>query len=272
MDLYIPVEYKGSKYVSFEIGKLKAGVIADATEEMSQNGAYPGMLKLVSGALKSMTTEEGEEITRDFDPLLKRVSIQAIEIMALKALTQESDEGIEIVSICPRCKKRTIYEDIGEEGDDDYERNALRFEDLDIVHFAGDQKFSLTLEEPVQIKSKGETIAEVNEIEFRFPTLADAIKGSKKVSENKEVRKEYSIYAQAIEKINGDPVDQAFISSWGVWLMDKLFASDIGKFSKALKQCGIQKTIKRECHNANCGKRWNDRINLSGFFENGLQL
>ena len=270
MNLYIPIKYKDKKYTSFELGKLKAGVIADATEEMGKNGSFAGMLKLVSGTLKSLSTEDGEEITKDFDAIIKRAPIQTVEIISLKALTQDNDEGIEIISTCPRCKNKKIYEDVGEEGDSDYEKNALHFADLEILSYDGEQKIHVDLEEPIQIKSKGEVLVEVTDIDFRYPTLSDAIRGNKKVSDNKDARKLYAIYSQAIIHVNGDDVDQAFISSWGIWVLEKMCISDIEKISKAMKACGIKKTVKREC--LKCEKKWSDPVDISGFFETGLQL
>lgn len=272
MDLYIPINYKGNKYTSFELGKLKAGVIADATEEMSKNGAYPGMLKLVAGTLKSLSQEDGEEVTEDFASIINRGSIQTVEIMALLALTQDSDEGIEIVSVCPRsqCGNRIIYEDVGEEDDDDYERNALHFSDLEIIPYEGEQLIPITLDDPVIIRSKGKILHEITEIVFRYPTLSDAIKGHKKIADKKDARKQYSIYCQAMISVNSEDVDQAFKSAFGMMILERMCISDIGKISTAMKSCGIQKTIKREC--LKCGKKWNDPIDLSGFFESGLQL
>lgn len=270
MDLYIPINYKEKKYTSYELGKLKAGVIADATEEMAKNGAFAGMLKLVSGTLKSLSTEDGEEVTKDFTAIINRATVQTVEIISLKALTQDNDEGIEQISTCPRCKNKRIFEDVGEEDDSDYERNALHFSDLEILPYTGDQIIPVTLEDPISIKSKGEVLVEVSEIDFRYPTLSDAIKGNKKVADNKDARKQYAVYAQSIVHVNGEDVDQSFISSWGMWVMERMCISDIEKISKAMKSCGIKKTVKREC--LKCGKKWSDPIDLSGFFETGLQL
>ena len=87
MDLHIPISYKNKIYTTCEIGKLKGGVIADATEEMSKKGAYAGMLKLIAGTLKSVSTEDGEAIERDFEGIIRRTTIQQAEILSLFALT-----------------------------------------------------------------------------------------------------------------------------------------------------------------------------------------
>lgn len=270
MDLHIPISYKGKTYTTCEIGKLKGGVIADATEEMGKKGAYAGMLKLIAGTLKSVSTEQGEAIERDFEGIIRRSTIQEAEILSLFALTQEEDAGIEQVSICPRCRNQVIYEDIGEDSEDDCERNALHFSDLEVIPFTKEQKIVVDLEDPVSIKkTDGEIILEVTSIDFRYPLLIDAIKGAASVSEKKSVRQTYAIYCQAITHVNGDEVEAKFRTTWGMFVLERMCRADLEKISKAMKNCGIQKTIKRECK---CGKKWTDIIDLSSFFESGLQL
>lgn len=271
MELHIPINYNGKEYTTFEVGSLKGGVIADATEEMSKKGAYSGMLKLIAGTLKSVSTVDCEAITRDFEGVIRRAPLQMAEILSLIALTQEDDPGIEQISICPRCHTQVIYEDVGEEGEDDYEQNALHFSDLDVIPYKKEQKISIELEEPVFIKkTDGEVILEVTSLDFRYPLLIDAIKGSSRVSENKSVRQAYAIYCQAMTHINGDEVEAKFRTTWGMFVLERMTRKDLEKISNIVESCGIKKTIGRECNK--CGKKWADIIDISGFFEEGLQL
>lgn len=265
MKLLVPIKYNGKVYTNYELGRLKGGVVADATEELQSGGDFSAMHTLVSGCLKSLSTDSGEEITSGFDSVVRHAPIQAIEILSLELLTKDKNPGIEQISICPRCKDRVIYED-----DKDGSHKALYFDDLEILPLTGDQSISIDLEEEVNIRKKdGEILKSISSITLRYPTINDGIKGSSKVSETKGTRRQYAIYAEALTHINGEDASSDK-KVWGTFILERMCFSDLEKISTALRNVGIKKTVNREC--LKCGKKWESPIDLSGFFESGLQL
>lgn len=262
MELCVPIYHNGKIYTEAEIGKLKNGVIADATEEMARSGDFSGMLKLITGTLKTLSTEDGEVVSSGFEPILRDATIQTAEILALKALTQGKDESLEQISVCPRCGNRKIYED----------EEALRFEDLELQGYTGAQIIEVPLDEPINIinKQTKDVLMSVESLTLRYPTLQDGINGSNKVPAGKRVRRTLAIYSSAITHINGgEEVEPKFRKSWGMYILERMCSEDIGLISETMSSCGIKKTVERECNN--CGKKWNDPIDVSGFFESGLR-
>lgn len=262
MDLHVPIVYQGNKFVEFELKKLKAGVIADATEEMKKKGSFAGMQILVSETLKALMTEDGDLVERDFENIIRNSPVQAVEIMALRALTAGRDTGIEQLSICPRCKKQVIYD-----GED-----ALHFEDLVMQDLEADQKIDVELDDPIVIMNKRtqEELFRIENVSFRYPLLKDAIKGSSQIPDSKGTRQMYAIYAQAITHVNGEEAEAKFRNSWGMYTLERMGIEDLEKLSEKMKSCGIKKTVRRTC--MSCEKQWDDPIDISGFFEEGLQL
>lgn len=260
MELVVPIIFNGRAYTEFEKRKLRAGVIADATEQLSKKGDFPGMLTLVSKSLKSLSSSDGDVLEGDFENAIRNAPIQAVEIMALAILTEGREEGLEQISTCPRCKNQIIYED----------EDALMFEDLEILPLVGDPEIHIDLEDPIEVKSKGEVIETVTSITFRYPLLKDGIKGSGGASSGSEARRTYAIYAQSIIRLNGEDVDSKTRNSWGLFILERMSIDDMEKISEKMRSCGIKKTVGRVCRK--CGKKWNDRIDISGFFEEGLQL
>lgn len=262
MNLHVPIVYQGRIFVEYELKKLKAGVIADATEEMKKKGSFAGMQVLVTESLKSLMTDEGDLVETDFENIIRNAPVQAVEIMALKALTAGRDTGIEQVSECPRCHNRVIYD-----GDE-----ALHFEDLIFQALEEDQKIDVDLDEPIVIINKRtqEELVRIENVSFRYPLLKDAIKGSSQIPDTKGARQMYAIYAQAISHVNGEEAEAKFRNSWGMYTLERMGIEDLEQLSKKMKACGIKKTIRRTC--LKCEKQWDDPIDISGFFEEGLQL
>ena len=117
---------------------------------------------------------------------------------------------------------------------------------------------------------KGEILDTISSLEFRFPTLNDGITGSLQSSKRNDIKRQYAIYASSITKINGQEVDTVFKRTWGTFILERMFVTDIEKLSSVLTKYGVMKHVERTC--LNCDKVWNDPVDVSGFFVSGLQL
>lgn len=260
MDFIMPVIVGDKKYLSCVPDKPRGVVVADTTEEMRRTGEFGGMIKLISGCLRSITDDQNNEITnrQKFESIVRKMPIHLGEVLALRILTMINDAGVEQYSVCPRCKRETLYS--GTE--------ALTYDDLEIRDYNGDQVIDIELEDPIEIKSKGEIFMNIESIQLQFPTLNDGITGSLRVPENKTVRRQYAIYGSALKSVNGNSVDEVFRKQWGAFIFERMYTTDIEKISKVLNKIGIKRTIDREC---SCGKKWKDPVNVSDFFDSGLQ-
>lgn len=261
MKLCVPAIHKGRTFVEAELDKPRGGVIADAHEEIERTGSFGAMLKLAVGCLRSLTTDTGDVLTKrsEFEGVVRHMPIQTVEHVALRALSLVNDQGVDQIATCPRCADKRIYED----------DEAIRFDDIEVVEFDGEQRIRIDLDDPVEIKSKGEVLVSVSSVLMRFPTLNDGISGSMQYPESRDIRRQYAIYASAIQGINGDEVDQKFRSQWGTWLFERMYSTDIEQVSEVMAGLGMKKTMARECRR--CGKKWKEPINIAGFFASGLR-
>lgn len=265
MNLCIPIHHQNKVYTSCIIDKPRGGVIADSVDEIRSTGEFGAMLKLISGCIKSIEDTEGNVISRthEIEPIIRNATIITAESLAINMLSSVNDIGAEQILKCPRCKETKIYD--GE--------NSIHYSDLEIRNYFPEdpdksQIIRIDLEEPVEIKSNGETLMSISNIDIRMPTINDGISGSMKYPGD-TLRRQYAIYVSAIMAVNGDPVDMKFKNQWGMWVFERMYPSDMSIISSVLSSYGINKRMFMRCK---CGKQYSHDIDLSDFFESGLQV
>ena len=126
-------------------------------------------------------------------------------------------------------------------------------------------------EEPIEIKSKGEVIEMIENFEIRYPTLADCMKAEARLGHSDTIRTQFNIYAEAIEKVNGQEADAKWKNRYGMLLFENMrnFRTDFKKIDSSMSKYGMKMQIEKQC--PKCGKQWEAEVNTSSFFESALR-
>lgn len=256
----IPAYYKGQKFTHGELINPRGGVLADAKKA---DNDMTGIVKLVSGCLKSVTNENGDMLTKssDIEGVVRYMPYQTAEYLAIKVLAKRTDGKIEQIVHCPLCGKKHIFEYHDEENDfridfEDLETNEYDVQDEPIIH--------IELDSPIEIKTKkGEILETIENMTFRFPTMNDGITGSIKASDNDPIRRQYFMYASAMTHCNGKEVEAKFKNMWGGFIFDRMDADDIKKIADVLSEYGLDRSVEVDC---SCGKLYTIQADVSNFF------
>jgi hypothetical protein len=259
----VPVYHNGKIYTHGELIKPRGGVLADAEKAPNE---MTGIVRLVSGCLKSVTSPDGEIITdkTQIEGIVRHMPFQSAEYLAKLVFVRRSDGSIEQIVHCPRCNDKYIYEFISDEEGMD---NRIKFDDLQAIEYEKNEKPSITieLEEPVEIKTKkGDILFNIENLTLDFPNMNNGISGSMKYP-NDNVRAQYMMYVSALTHINLEEIDHKFRSTWGMFLFDRMSLDDIEKIAEELKQYGLQKNLERTC--SKCDKTFKFVVETNRFFD-----
>lgn len=259
----VPVYHGGKIYTHGELIKPKGGILADAEKAPNE---MTGIVRLVSGCLKSVTSSDGE-VTADknqIEGIVRHMPFQSAEYLAKLVFVRRSDGAIEQIVYCPRCRDKYIYEFISDEEGMD---NRIHFDDLEAVEYEKEEKPSVTIEldSAIEIKTKkGEILFNIENLTFDFPNMNNGISGSMKYP-NDKVRAQYMMYVSALTHANLEEIDHKFRSTWGMYLFDRLELDDIEKIADELKIYGLQKKMERTC--SKCDKTFKFIVETSRFFD-----
>ena len=270
----LPVLYqtKENLYTEVEVKKPSGKVISDTNEAKIKN-PYTAMRAFVSGCIVRIISED-KEITEEVS--IKRacdlMSTKNLEYLSqeLMVLYYNGEDFIEGVYECPRCHETVIAQ---KEIDDGMEIDTRdRISDLKVVFMEDPSLLTLEIALTTPVSIKTETfVEEINSLTIGFPTTEDTIKAYASVGDKNEVRLQYAIYANALQKINGEEVDTSWKRNFGLKLFNGIeeVKEDIGKISDHINSFGVDPRLEKTCKE--CGKVWHPLINTPNFFDSALQ-
>ena len=274
MRLPIPI-YKKSGEVYTEISpiKPKSKILAETKRVVDTGNVFAGMKTFISGCTeeirgKDVIVSDSKEISNLISELPYRsayyVSIQI-------ALLHDAEDGIEGVYSCPRC-----FTDHISERTSDYDNRDF-ISSLDILYKEPDAQrtFKHTFTTPVKIFSTldGEKslVIEVESMEFHDPTLSDCISAYSKVGLTDELRFQFAVFVESLEKVNGQEVDIKFKNRYGHTIFENIedVKKDLAPIKEEIEKYGLITKVGKTC--LKCGKQWRANINPSNFFVSALQ-
>lgn len=281
MQLSVPIDYKDGVYDQCEFKKPKPGFLANALEVFQNQGDFPAILDFLANSITSFTSTEGKVINApdQIRAICRRMPYVTADVIAIQImLLINKDDWIEGVYACPRCKKEIITGVNNDTGED----NRDRILDLEIVNQGENEigeidseeynsQIFVELMEPVKIlhAKTGEALHEIESFHMRYPTLDDCIKGGNKYPQNKEAKRQFAIYAEALEKINGEEIKVKWKKTWGEFIFREIDSDDLQFIGQEMQKYGMKRQIEKTCRH--CGKTWMAPVNTSNFFESGLQ-
>lgn len=271
IQLPIPIYFNNKVFSNkIEIRKPNAGVIAD-TKKISDSGDQYGAISFFIASCTEGIETENDMIT---DRGLIKNSVRNMPYRSAEyafiqiMLLRHSDDGVEGIYNCPRCKTRVICEakkdrDTGEMLSDtrDFIRN------LKVTNVEGLSNISYDFVKPVEIKTTdGKVLEVVDSIVMRHPTLADAITGTRRADSSDDLRGQFGIYIEALVEVNGQAVDNSWRNNFGMLVFERAdLDEDIVGISNKVNEFGMDKRVLRKC--PSCEKEWRSIVNTSNFFD-----
>jgi len=272
MRLPIPIlGDNGSKFTTAEIKRPSSGLVADTKKLIDSNpNIFVATRHFVSGIITSIDEVEDSIALKG---LVKNIPYRTAEYLLLQSflLRNPEDDGIEGVYPCPRCHHKIIAEI--------YEKDDITYDTRDFiskleVNYTEDTSFSVTFDEPVEIKDgrTGEILQTINSITMKYPTLEHCIMGYNACMDKRDdIRLQFNIYAQALTHINDEPISQKFKMNFGALMFDKIDNdADLLKISNAVRAFGLDNRVEKFC--PECGKKWITTINTNNFFVSSLNV
>jgi hypothetical protein len=275
MELAVPIFKDGKIYNEVEIKKPRNSVISKAHECISKNKIFTAMVEFIAGSIESISSIEGDNIDSFSEirklclkmPYLSADNV-AIEIMLLI----EDDDAIEGVYECPRCHHKVVteFDATTDEDTRDHISDLKVFFMKDILEDYKNQ-IDIELENPISIKNArtNEILDSVESLTLRYPTLEDCILAQRTIKGDNDVTLQLAIYLKALVAVNGEPVNQKWLSVYGDLVFGKMLPTDTKKIGNEIKKYGMEKTSEKFC--PKCNKVWRAVLNTSNFFVSGLQ-
>lgn len=277
IQLAVPIFFKDEVYVRAEIRKPTGKVIAD-TKKSSDTGDFFSSLRVfLVGCVESITKKDEQVITDKvaLKSLIPKMPYKTAEQLALAivSLHNSDDDGVEGVYYCPACNTPVFAKKECSDGVDIDTRDFIS--QLPIGYYEGTGIIEADLSEPVHIKNavSGEILEEITSFAIGFPTLEHGINAFQKYGNSDTVRLQFSMFAQALVSVNGEPVDNRFKNAVGTLLFEgiKDVLEDLTKkIIRPINKCGVIPEIPKFC--PNCGKEWKAQVNTSNFFASALRV
>jgi hypothetical protein len=272
MKIPIPIFDGNSIYTDCEIKKPKGGDLATAQEVLQQGESFRAIAAFLEGGINSFSGEKGEVVDRgQIKGLIKRLPYRSAEFLCLKILLLlGTEDGIEAIYQCPRCKKSLIAELNQLTGVDT--RNFIseftinNMEDITPT-------FRIALTESIDIidKRDGTLLDSYMAIDLQWPTLEHAMRASAKFGDSQAIRRQYAIYTEALTKINDEIVTEKIRNQWGMYIFEHMDTrTDLKAVSDMIQKYGVDQTVKKHC--PACGKDWSAVVDTSNFFVSGLGM
>jgi len=274
MRLAIPAKLSDGKLIdNVEIVKPVNESIVAAYEAMKNGNIFQAMVEIITGGIQAYTTNSGSvtesrSAIREAVRLMPYPAADCVSIEIMKLLTK--DDYVEGVYQCPRCPRQVITEKDPFTGIDTRDRiSNLEIKYCPVDNFTNE--IAVNMQKPVFIKDAetGEVLETIESFAIHYPTLLDCIAAGQGMQEGQEVRVQIKIYINALEKINGRPIDRKWISAYGALMFAKTDPDDLEKLGNAMQLYGLKKLVERKC--PGCGKVWLAPLNTSNFFASGLR-
>ena len=276
MQLPIPIiTNSGGKFDKVEITKPKSSVIADTRKVLSDtNDVFQSIKVFLGGCIESVSNDEKDITDKvNIKSMVNFIPYRSAELCLYKILIlyDPDKDAVEGVYTCPRCGYKLITECIDNEDIQIDTRDYIS--SLDISYMETYENILLDLTDPVIIKDKvkDEVLESIESMELRHPTIADSIVAEKKHG-NDAIRMQFSMYTEALLKINNTEIDKKFKNMWGVYIFDNIKEArvDLGELNRKVTQYGLDPNLKKTCKD--CGKEFKVPINMSNFFVSALTL
>jgi len=261
--ILIPYEWAGHAWNEIELERPRGGLIADTKKVADGGDYYSAMLTFIAGSCSSMSSEDGHVETdrASLKNTIREMPYQDVEWAVLRILIMAGNEdAVEGMYECPRCSGQLVCE--GEHAD--------RITDLQVVEATSGDQISHEMKYPVEIRDRDKNlITSAKVVEMRWPTLRDCIVAYGRQGIADTARFQFAIYAQAITKVDGEPVDDRWRTRWGMMLFERMDILDINSLTKIIRSKGQQTTLIKNC--PKCGKSWEAEVDTGRFFASGLR-
>jgi hypothetical protein len=275
--LPMPIFYSGSIYTEVEIEKPKAGVLADTKKLADSGDTFSAVHKFVSGCIVSIIKNDDQVISDKvgMSALVRAMAYRSAEFVTIKSLLLlDPDDGIEGIYPCPRCGYVLKSEKKSDENGILIYDTRDRISEMEINFHKGEENvFRYEFSDPVIIMNSEtkEAIEEIYNFDMVYPTLGHCISAQQKHSRQDELRFQFGIYIEALDKVNEEKVDNQWKGRFGMSMFEKIpdVRIDLIGITKKVNEFGLQKNIQKRC--LECDKEWSVLVNTSNFFEFGLR-
>lgn len=230
-----------------------------------------GLRNFVSGCTSVISGEDQIVDPIAIKSMVFKTPNKTIEYLGLQLMVffYDGEDYIEGVYPCPLCGVKQVSRKTEDEDLRD------RITDLDVTFMTEedytDNIISIEMEgvSPIMLKS-GEPF-EVTSFSCHIPTLEDHHKAYTKHGNENLIRFQLAVYAESIETINGEQVDNEWRKLYGMKLFENMteLKKDTDKLSKVINKYGTDLGVKKVCRS--CGEVWRPVINTSNFFGFALQ-
>ena len=271
MLLVIPIWYGDKKYISCEIKRPKGRVLAD-TKKIYENGnLFLAMHHFIASCITELADENGNFINdqRQIKEITREMKQKTAEKLAIDIMLKfDSDDYVEGIYNCPRCKNQIICEKTL-----DFDTRD-RIADLNICSYDKENDyFEIELSEPFIIKdNKGQILEEfeqINTLGFRHNTINDVIDAYARYGMHDKTRMQYLLYVKALKTINGHEIDEIYRKTWGLYFFEEYdVIEDINKIAREMNKYGLDTSVEKLCNK--CGKVFRTHLNTSNFFGSAL--
>jgi len=269
--LPIPIYHNNEVFCDeMEIKKPNAGCIADTKKIYDTGDQYGAIAFFISSCTESLTTSNGANEDKSvIKNMVRHMPYRSAEYVFTQImLARHSDDGVEGVYYCPRCKTAVISEARKDPVSGEMLTDTRDFlHDLTVTFVSGLSNISYSLQEPIVIKSTmGQELASMESLVMRHPTLADSMAGVKRANNRDELRQQFGIYVEALVEVNGKEIDNQWRNNYGIMAFERMdIDTDLMEISKLVNQYGMDKRVPKVC--PNCGKEWRAVLNTSNFFD-----
>ncbi len=269
MKLPIPIFHQGNIYEEVEITKPKAGILADTSEHIDKGDIFSAMFTFVAGSITEIKAESPIISREMIKTLIRNLPFRSAEIVTIGILKELGvEDGVEGLYECPLCHSKQ-YAQI----DDDEDLDTRDYiSNLSIRYMENiEGNFTVSLQEPIEIKDarNGNVLSSVESITLHHPTLIDTIRAFRKQGNASTVRRQFAIYAEALEKIGDEIVDTPFRNLWAMYIFEKMDIDSLNEIGSIVSQYGMDNTVQKSC--GECGKKWKAELDTSNFFVSGLR-
>jgi hypothetical protein len=260
MKFPVRFEYDGQSLESFTVREIIADHMASVSNLVNRGLIYTGMRKWATSVLESIDDIEDRTKLENIVKVMPFVDLYAVICFGL--VETRGEDSVEASYKCPKCGTIRTY--IKTE-DDDMTDHLLEMEyeqvDDEPLTFHFDKKVSI-------LKPSGEPILELESIQMRMPNIEDFIRGEQRYPDD-TFRLMFFAYGCALQTVDHKEVDQKFRNKFGEMVFSKMSSNQINKVSKRVYRDQIGNNMERVC--LKCHHRWEAPLNLSGFFNSGVQ-
>lgn len=263
---------------SLEIRKPNAGCIAD-TKKISDTGDHYGAINFfIASCTESIETKTGMVTDRSvIKNSVRNMPYRSAEYVFTQImLLRHSDDGVEGIYFCPRCKTQIICEAKKDRQTGEMLSDTRDFISNLHVNFTEDLvNIEHHFQTPIEIKSmdgrllstrEGVILEPIESFIMRHPTLADAMMGVKRADKSDDLRGQFGIYVECLVEVNGKLIDYSWKNNFGMTMFERAdLDTDIIEISNKVNEYGMEKRILRTC--PSCGKEWRSIVNTSNFFD-----